>query len=143
MAQWKCELRVSWYAQIVALVTYGILMLLVLISPWPEGYGPIWLLLLILLVFECISSQRRIHARCGELVLLADNQVRWQKQDWRLLKKPWILRMGMLLTLQPIEPEKRVQRLWVAADSMQNADWRRLNQILKYQSQPGQDQEPQ
>jgi len=54
------------------LLTHGILALLMLISPWPAGYGPIWLVLPILVVFQGVRSQKRLVAVQDELPLLAD-----------------------------------------------------------------------
>ncbi|STS85118.1 inner membrane protein [Klebsiella pneumoniae] len=51
-----------------------------LLVPWPLSYTPIWLLLLSLVVFDCVRSQRRIHARRGEIKLLTDSRLRWQKR---------------------------------------------------------------
>ncbi|BFO11679.1 hypothetical protein GGER_41890 [Serratia rubidaea] len=65
MAQWRCDVRISWRTQLVSLLAHGALILLILISPWPESYDPIWLLLLTLVVFECIRSQTRIASRQG------------------------------------------------------------------------------
>nr|WP_232103469.1 protein YgfX [Serratia liquefaciens] len=112
-------------------MTHGVLILLILISPWPEGYGPIWLVLLTLVVFECIRSQKRIASRQGELRLLENQRVGWQGQEWQLVKQPWMLRFGILLTLQPMQGKKR-RRLWLASDSMAKTEWRHLRQQLLY-----------
>ncbi|CAB1225411.1 protein YgfX [Serratia liquefaciens] len=131
MAQWRCDVRISWRTQLLSLLTHGVLILLILISPWPEGYGPIWLVLLTLVVFECIRSQKRIASRQGELRLLEHQRVGWQGQEWQLVKQPWMLRFGILLTLQPMQGKKR-RRLWLASDSMAKAEWRHLRQQLLY-----------
>jgi toxin CptA len=36
-----------------------------LLMPWPLSYTPLWLLLLSLVVFDSVRSQRRINARQG------------------------------------------------------------------------------
>jgi toxin CptA len=131
VAQWRCDVRISWRTQLLSLLTHGALILLILISPWPEGYGPIWLVLLTLVVFECIRSQKRIASRQGELHLLANQRVGWHGQEWQLVKQPWMPRYGILLTLQPAQGKKR-RRLWLASDSMAKADWRHLRQALLY-----------
>jgi toxin CptA len=43
---------------------------------------PLWLLLLSLVVFDSVRSQRRIHARQGEIKLLMDSRLRWQNAEW-------------------------------------------------------------
>jgi toxin CptA len=131
VAQWRCDVRISWRTQLFSLLTHGVLILLILISPWPEGYGPIWLVLLTLVVFECIRSQKRIASRQGELRLLENQRLGWHGQEWQLLKQPWMPRYGILLTLQPVGGKKR-RRLWLASDSMAKADWRQLRQRLLY-----------
>ncbi len=60
--------------------------LLILISPWPAGYGPISLVLLILVVLQGIRSQKRLAAVQGELRLLADWRISWNGYEWRLVK---------------------------------------------------------
>ncbi|MDN5987617.1 MAG: protein YgfX, partial [Hafniaceae bacterium] len=37
MDQWRCDVRVSWRTQLLLLVTHGILILLILLAPWPEN----------------------------------------------------------------------------------------------------------
>lgn len=139
MAQWRCDVRVSWRTQLVSLLTHGLLILLILIAPWPEGYGPIWLVLLTLVVFECIRSQKRIASRQGELRLLAERRIEWQGQEWLMTKKPWMPGFGILLSLQQIDGKKR-RRLWLASDSMSKADWRQLRQRLLF-AQPASDED--
>ncbi|AHG19323.1 membrane protein [Chania multitudinisentens RB-25] len=131
MAQWRCDVRISWRTQLISLLTHGVLILLILISPWPEGYGPIWLVLLTLVVFECIRSQKRIASRQGELRLLAERRVEWRNQEWLMLKQPWMIGMGILLTLQQVNGKKRC-RLWLASDCLSKAEWRHLRQLLRY-----------
>jgi toxin CptA len=131
VAQWRCDVRVSWRTQLISLLTHGALILLILISPWPEGYGPIWLVLLTLVVFECIRSQKRIASRQGELRLLAERRIEWHGQEWLMLKKPWMPGFGILLSLQQINGKKR-RRLWLASDALGKAEWRQLRQQLLY-----------
>lgn len=132
MAQWRCDVRVSWRTQLVSLLTHGVLILVILISPWPEGYGLIWLTLLTLVVFECIRSQKRIASRQGELRLLAEDRIEWHDHVWRLSKKPWMPGFGILLSLQQVNGKKR-HRLWLASDALSKAEWRHLRQHLLYQ----------
>lgn len=133
MAQWRCDVRISWRTQLFSLLTHGALILLILISPWPEGYGPVWLVLLTLVVFECIRSQKRIGSRQGELRWLAERRVEWRGQEWLMLKKPWMPGFGILLTLQQVNGKKR-HRLWLASDCLSKAEWRHLRQLLSAQS---------
>ncbi|VEA67554.1 Protein of uncharacterised function (DUF1434) [Serratia plymuthica] len=140
MAQWRCNVRISWRTQLLSLLTHGVLILLILIAPWPEGYGPIWLVMLTLVVFECIRSQKRIASLQGELRLLANKRLSWHGQEWLLVKQPWMPRYGILLTLQPIQG-KKPRRLWLASDSMGKAEWRHLRQLLQYPSADD-DEEP-
>lgn len=131
MAQWRCDVRVSWRTQLVSLLSHGLLILLILLAPWPEGYGLMWLVLLTLVVFECIRSQKRIASRQGELRLLAERRIQWQGREWLMVKKPWMPGFGILLSLQQINGKHR-RRLWLATDSMSKADWRQLRQRLLF-----------
>ncbi len=85
MVLWQSDLRISWRAQWFSLLLHGVVAALVLLVPWPLSYTPIWLLLLSLVVFDCVRSQRRIHARRGEIKLLTDSRLRWQNAEWEIL----------------------------------------------------------
>lgn len=106
--------------------------------PWPAGYWPVWMSLLLVVIFECIRSQRRITSRHGEISLLDSNRLIWQQQEWVIKKPVWMINSGVLLSLQR---EKRKgglrqamrssrQKLWLASDSMSQEEWRRLRQLL-------------
>ncbi len=113
-------------------------MLVILLAPWPAGYWPVWMSLLLVVIFECIRSQRRITSRHGEISLLDSNRLIWQQQEWVIKKPVWMINSGVLLSLQR---EKRKgglrqamrssrQKLWLASDSMSQEEWRRLRQLL-------------
>lgn len=97
----------------------------------PLSYTPLWMVLLSLVVFDCVRSQRRINARRGEIRLLMDGRLRWQGQEWSIVKAPWMIKSGMMLRLRS-DGGKR-QHLWLAADSMDEAEWRDLRRILLQQ----------
>ncbi|MDU3718096.1 MAG: protein YgfX [Klebsiella michiganensis] len=118
MVLWQSDLRISWRAQWFSLLMHGVVAALVLLMPWPLSYTPLWLILLSLVVFDCVRSQRRIHARQGEIKLLIDSRLRWQKAEWDIIGTPWVINSGMLLRLRNTE-NQRTQHLWVAADSME------------------------
>lgn len=80
---------------------------------------------------DCVRSQRRINARQGEIRLLMDGRLRWQGQEWSIVKAPWMIKSGMMLRLRS-DGGKR-QHLWLAADSMDEAEWRDLRRILLQQ----------
>ncbi|MBK2863930.1 protein YgfX, partial [Escherichia coli] len=84
MVLWQSDLRISCRAQSFSLLLHGVVAALVLLVPWPLSYTPIWLLLS-LVVFDCVRSQRRIHARRGEIKLLTDSRLRWQNAEWEIL----------------------------------------------------------
>ncbi|NDL64149.1 protein YgfX [Acerihabitans arboris] len=129
MALWRCDIRVSWRTQIFSLTLHGILTLLILLSPWPENYGLVWVTLITLVVFECIRSQRNIMACRGELVLQSDRHIRWHQQEWAVAGKPWMIKGGVLLCLRQVGGKKK-RRLWLAADCMDQREWRNLRQAL-------------
>jgi len=138
VALWQCDLRVSWHSQLISLGIHGAVMLTILLAPWPAGYWPVWMTMLLLVIFECIRSQRRITSRHGEISLLDNQRIIWQQEEWVIRKAVWMLKNGMLLSLQR---EKRKggllqairssrQKLWLSADSMSQEEWRRLRQLV-------------
>jgi len=110
-------------------MVHGILALLILLSPWPENYGLVWVTLITLVVFECIRSQRNIMGCRGELVLQSNQHVRWHQKDYQIYGKPWMIKGGILLCLRQVGG-KRKRKLWLAADSMGQREWRTLRQVL-------------
>jgi len=117
---WQSDLRVSWRAQWLSLLIHGLVAAVILLMPWPLSYTPLWMVLLSLVVFDCVRSQRRINARQGEIRLLMDGRLRWQGQEWSIVKAPWMIKSGMMLRLRS-DSGKR-QHLWLAADSMDEAE---------------------
>lgn len=136
MVLWQSDLRVSWRSQWVSLLLHGVVAAIILLMPWPLSYTPLWLLLLSLVVFDCVRSQRRINTAQGEIKLLMDSRLRWQNQEWELLGTPWIMDSGMMLRLRRVDGRKRTH-LWLAADSMETREWRDLRRtILQQPAQP-------
>ena len=132
MVLWQSDLRVSWRAQWVSLLLHGLVAAFILLMPWPLSYTPLWLLLLSLVVFDCVRSQRRINASQGEIKLLMDSRLRWQNQEWDIVGTPWALNSGMMLRLRRIDGRKRTH-LWLAADSMDAGEWRDLRRTILQQ----------
>ncbi|EPH0090406.1 protein YgfX [Pluralibacter gergoviae] len=132
MVLWQSDLRVSWRAQWISLLIHGVVAALVLLMPWPLSYTPLWLLLS-LVVFDCVRSQRRINASHGEIKLLTDARLRWQDQTWDILGTPWMLESGMMLRLRRLDNRKK-SHLWIAADSMDAGEWRDLRRMLQQPS---------
>lgn len=132
MALWQSDLSVSWRAQWLSLLVHGLLALLVLLMPWPINYTLIWMLLLLIVVFSCVRSQRRIHACQGSFKLFEDSCVYWKGYEWRMARKPWIIDSGIMLKLT--RPGKRGSlHLWLAADSIDSEEWRDLRRLLLQQ----------
>ena len=115
--------------QLISLLVHGLLLLLILLAPWPEGYAVLWLSLVTLVVFGFIRSQRHIKSRQGEIVLQDEACIQWQQQRWLIIRRPWMLKNGVLLSLRHSEGKKQ-QRLWLASDSMDKNEWRHLRQLL-------------
>lgn len=105
-------------------------MILTLVAPWPQGYTALWLVLLTLVVFECIRSQKNITSCQGEIRLKPGNIVLWKRHEWVVIKQPWITRYGVLLSLQQTSSRSTRKRLWLAADSMSEEEWRQLCLLL-------------
>ena len=68
MVLWQSDLRVSWRAQWLSLLIHGLVAAVILLMPWPLSYTPLWMVLLSLVVFDCVRSQRRINARHAGLL---------------------------------------------------------------------------
>ncbi|HHG8787497.1 TPA: protein YgfX [Citrobacter sedlakii] len=132
MVLWQSDLRVSWRAQWLSLLLHGLVAAAILLMPWPLSYTPLWMILLSLVVFDCVRSQRRINTCQGEVKLLLDGRLRWQGREWTIVSAPWIIKTGMMLRLRS-ESGKR-QHLWLAADSMDEAEWRDLCRLMLQQS---------
>lgn len=131
MVLWQSDLRVSWRAQWISLLIHGLVAAVILLIPWPLSYTPLWMILLSLVVFDCVRSQRRINTCQGEIKLLMDGRLRWQGQDWTLMRAPWWLKSGVVLRLRA--ESGRQQHLWLAADSMEEAEWRELRRVMLQQ----------
>ena len=136
MVVWQSDLRVSWRAKWLSLLLHGLVAALILLMPWPLSYTPLWLLLLSLVVFDCVRSQRRINACHGEIKLLMESRLRWQGVEWHIVGAPWMLRSGMMLRLRREEDGRR-QHLWLAADSMDAQEWRDLRRMLSQKPAQG------
>ncbi|SLM61816.1 Cytoskeleton Polymerization-inhibiting Toxin. Toxin of CptAB toxin-antitoxin pair (McNeil, 2012). The C-terminal CptA domain binds to and inhibits the polymerization of MreB and FtsZ in vitro [Dickeya aquatica] len=122
--------------QLFSLMMHGLLVLMILLAPWPDGYAPLWLGLVTLVVFGFVRSQRVIKSRQGEISLHDENRLHWQQRDWLIVRRPWMLRSGILLSLRAANGKGR-QHLWLASDSMGNAEWRRLRQLLQHPALSG------
>lgn len=129
MVLWQSDLRVSWRSQWLSLLLHGLVVAIVLLMPWPLSYTPLWLLLLSLVVFDSVRSQRRINACHGEIKLLMDGRLRWQGQEWEIIGQPWMLHSGVMLRLRSVVGRKR-QHLWLASDSIDAWEWRDLRRAL-------------
>ncbi|HAU8263102.1 TPA: hypothetical protein I8287_000708 [Kluyvera intermedia] len=133
MVLWQSDIRVSWRSQWLSLLLHGLMAAFVLLLPWPLSYTPLWLLILSLVVFDSVRSQRRINACQGEIKLLMDARLRWQGVEWEMVGTPWMLNIGMILRLRR-EKDGRRQHLWLAADSMDAQEWRDLRRLISQQS---------
>ncbi|MBP2168153.1 toxin CptA [Erwinia toletana] len=129
MVLWQSDLRVSWQAQWVSLLLHGIVILLLLLAPWPPDYTVVWLILVTLVVLESVRSQRRIRRREGAVALLSKRRLRWRQQEWDITRRPWRIGQSILLSLRDNKGQR--ERLWLVRDSMEEADWRQLRQALE------------
>lgn len=129
---WHSDIRISWKTQCVSLLIHGALVLLVLLSPWNDGYWPVWLLMVTLVIFDCLRSQRYIQRMQGEMILLNTGVIQWQNYEWQIKSQPLILKWGILLKLVSVAGKRRKKRVWLAIDSMDTESWRGLRfQLLQ------------
>lgn len=122
---WHSHLRVSWKTQCLSLLIHGALILLILLSPWSQGYWPLWLFLVTLVIFDSLRSQRQIRRMQGEIILLNSFNIQWRRDEWAIKGNPMIFKRGILLNLISTSTKRR-QRMWLAIDSMDAEAWRSL-----------------
>jgi len=120
----------------MSLLLHGLVAAYILLIPWPLSYTPLWLILLSLVVFDSVRSQRRINSRQGEIKLFMDSRLQWQGSEWEIIGTPWMLNSGMMLRLRKGDG-KRYQHLWLSADSMDEGEWRDLRRMLSQQPTHG------
>lgn len=132
MALWQSDLCVSWRAQWISLLIHGLLALVVLLMPWPINYTLVWMLLLLIVVFSCVRSQRRIHVCQGNFKLFDNSRVFWKGREWQIAGKPWITDSGIMFRLSRAKKRRRLH-LWLAADSIDRDEWRDLRRLLLQQ----------
>jgi len=128
VVQWQSDLHVSWQAQWISLLLHGVVILLLLLAPWPPNYTVVWMVLLTLVVLESVRSQRRIRRREGAIALLTGRRLRWRQKEWRIVRRPWRIGSALLLILRDNNGQR--ERLWLLRDSMNEASWRQLQQCL-------------
>src|SRR5690606_1790526 len=121
----------------MSLLLHGMVAAFVLLMPWPLSYTPLWMLLLSLVVFDSVRSQRRINSCQGEIKLLMDSRLRWQGKEWEIVGTPWMLSFGMMFRLRNVQGGRK-QHLWRSADSMDADEWRDLRRMVLQQPTPGQ-----
>ena len=125
MSYQQYNLAVSWKTQFILGLIYGLIILAILISPWPDKYWPIWFLLLIFITFEAYITQRKLNKNKGILALLDTQSIMWKDEKWSIQHFPFILSFGMFLTLRSADNNKKYY-LWIAADSLEKNQWRVL-----------------
>ncbi|MDF7681397.1 protein YgfX [Enterobacteriaceae bacterium ESL0689] len=135
MVLWQSDLRISWRAQWISLLLHGVVAAMILLMPWPLRYTPLWLLLLTLVVFDCVRSQRRIRACQGAIKLLANSCLYWKTMEWQIIGTPWMIKSGILFHLRDPQTQTR-RRLWIAADSMSIKEWRDLRRLIGQATSP-------
>lgn len=64
-----------------------------------------------------------------------NGRLRWQGQEWSIVSAPRMVKTGMMLRLRS-DVGKR-QHLWLAADSMDDAEWRDLRRLILQQAKQG------
>lgn len=120
------NLNVSWRTQLLSGIFYTGVILAILLAPWPGQDWPVWLILVMLITLEAILSQRKINHTKGDLTISGLKRlVFWHGQKWSFSRAPFMLQFGVLLSLKS-EASGKVQRLWIAADSLSKDEWRSL-----------------
>ncbi|MFB6434892.1 MAG: protein YgfX [Candidatus Malihini olakiniferum] len=115
--------------QVFSLLVHVLLLLFILLAPWPDGYAILWLSMMTLVVFGVIRSQHNIKARHGEILLQDAAGLEWQDHRWRIIRRPWVLKNSIFLFLRRSDG-KRCHQLWLASDNMDKQEWQYLRQLL-------------
>lgn len=130
MVLWKSNLSISWKTQLFSTCVHGVIGMFLLLTPWSPGNSMIWLPLLVVVVASWAKSQKNISKIKRVAVLVNGNKLQWKKNEWRILKAPWLTRYGILLTLEALQGKPQKIHLWVAKDALSEENWRNLNQLL-------------
>ncbi|MBZ3672814.1 hypothetical protein JT305_24880 [Salmonella enterica subsp. enterica serovar Senftenberg] len=112
------------------MLIHGLVAAVILLMPRPLSYTPLWMILLSLVVFDCVRSQRRINT-CRERSSYSWTGAYAGRAGLDALASARLLKSGMVLRLRA--ESGRHQHLWLAADSMEEAEWRELRRILLQQ----------
>lgn len=94
--------------------------------PLNDGYWPLWLFLVTLVIFDCLRSQRHIQRMQGEMALLRSGVFQWHREEWHIKGRTLMLKWGVLITIQSAVGKRQKRRLWLAIDSMSQESWRSL-----------------
>ncbi|GAA0338318.1 protein YgfX [Morganella psychrotolerans] len=129
MILWKSVLRVSFKTQVYSTLIYGALAMGLLFAPWPAETSFIWLPVILLIIAGWGRTQHKISKRTGSVSLYNQNRILWRKNEWEIIKPPYITRFGIRLLLRSLA-SKRQKHLWIASDSLPKEAWHSLNQLL-------------
>ena len=130
MVLWKSNLSISWKTQFFSTCVHGAVGMFLLVAPWAPAHSMIWLPLLAVVVAIWAKSQKNISKIKGVAVLVNGNKGQWKKNEWNIVKAPWLSRYGILLSLEALQGKQQKIHLWVAKDSVSEESWRNLNQLL-------------
>lgn len=117
---WARRLTLALYLSLAA----GLLLL-----PWPPPLIPFLVGLLLLLLIELRHRLRLQQLLRGRLTTDERRCWHWRQQQGRVMRPPFILPFGVLLSLRTSQG-KRLS-LWLMRDSMSEASWRALRRLLK------------
>ncbi|AIX72656.1 hypothetical protein HA40_09085 [Mixta calida] len=129
MVRWQSDLSPSARAQQITCLLYSPLVFGLLLLPWPPSLAPLMMVLLLLMLGEL---WRRLHLQrrfSGRLTAEESRIWRWRQRDYQVMRPPFILPFGILLTLRT--PQGTRLSLWLMRDSMPEANWRALRRLFK------------
>nr|WP_310617474.1 protein YgfX [Pantoea cypripedii] len=122
--RWQCNLHPSRSARALQALMLGCCCVLVVALPWPEMWCWGKVPLLLLLLMEGWRNHRLLQQRRGRLALDQQGHWEWDNSNWRNVRAPGWLPIGVLLVLRNQQGQRR--RLWLMYDNMPSGYWRAL-----------------
>ncbi|QKJ88529.1 hypothetical protein PMPD1_3613 [Paramixta manurensis] len=83
--------------------------------------------LVVTVALECRRSLRRVGLRVGAVSVNSGNAWEWRGRRWLMVRRPWLVSLGMLVTLEDTRGQR--ERLWLMRDSLDEGSWRALRAV--------------
>ena len=122
--RWQSELTPSRLATQIQWSAQGIVLLVILVSPWSWVWGLGKLLAAVVVCREGQQARRRFQQHIGRISLNNLDIWEWRQQQWQTCGQLGWLPFTVLLSLRSEHGER--YRFWLMKDAMPLAAWRGL-----------------